>query len=196
MKRRNRLRRRVVLVLALAVIALLFVRSEWMSRWLYPVHFREEIASVSKDYELDAHLVAAIIRVETNYKPEAVSKKGAIGIMQLMPDTADWIINKGGFKGITPDSISRDPRDGMEIGSWYLNELSRQFGGNMVKVIAAYNAGPGTVNRWLNEGTWDGEFATVDQVPYGETRHYIQRVIYYYNKYKTLYPDLADSKNG
>ncbi|MFC4809359.1 lytic transglycosylase domain-containing protein [Paenibacillus sp. GCM10023250] len=188
--KKRRLRKRVFLILVLALLALLFIRSEWMSRWLYPVHFREEIAASADAYELDAHLVAAIIRVETNYKPEAVSKKGAIGIMQLMPDTANWIIQKGGFKDMTTEKVSTEPEAGIEIGSWYLNELNAQFKGNMVKVIAAYNAGPGTVNRWLSDGTWDGRAETVDEVPYGETRHYIQRVIYYYNKYKTLYPDL------
>ncbi|SFJ14628.1 soluble lytic murein transglycosylase [Paenibacillus sp. UNC496MF] len=188
--KKRRLRKRVFLILILALLALLFIRSEWMSRWLYPVHFREEIAASAEVYELDAHLVAAIIRVETNYKPEAVSKKGAIGIMQLMPDTANWIIQKGGFKDMTTEKVSAEPEAGIEIGSWYLNELNAQFKGNMVKVIAAYNAGPGTVNRWLSDGTWDGRAETVDEVPYGETRHYIQRVIYYYNKYKTLYPDI------
>ncbi|NBD27008.1 lytic transglycosylase domain-containing protein [Paenibacillus glycinis] len=190
--KKRRLRKRVFLILILALLALLFVRSEWMSRWLYPLHYRAEIAASADSYKLDAHLVAAIIRVETNFKPEAVSKKGAIGIMQLMPDTANWAIQKGGFTDITAEKVSQEPSAGIEVGSWYLNELSAQFKGNMYKVIAAYNAGPGTVNRWLADGTWDGEPGTVEQVPYGETRHYIQRVIYYYNKYKKLYPDMLD----
>ncbi|MBM7564086.1 lytic transglycosylase domain-containing protein [Paenibacillus sacheonensis] len=188
-KKKRRLRKRVFLILVLGLLALLFVRSEWMSHWLYPVHYREAIVSSADTYELDPHLVAAIIRVETNYKPEAVSRKGAVGIMQLMPDTANWAIKKGGFEDITAESVAKRPEAGIEIGSWYLGELNDQFEGSMVKVIAAYNAGPTTVNRWLSDGTWDGEIGTVDQIPYGETRHYVQRVIYYYNKYEELYPD-------
>ncbi|WP_219838129.1 lytic transglycosylase domain-containing protein [Paenibacillus sp. R14(2021)] len=190
-KKKRRARKRVFLILILAFLVLLFVRSEWMSRWLYPLQFSEDIAISAENYQLDAHLVAAIIRVETNFKPGAVSKKGAVGVMQLMPDTANWIIQKGGFTNITTEAISQRPDVSIEIGSWYLKALNDQFGGNMYKVIAAYNAGPGTVKRWLSDGTWDGKPDTVDQVPYGETRHYIQRVIYYYNKYKALYPDLA-----
>ncbi|AZN42423.1 lytic transglycosylase domain-containing protein [Paenibacillus albus] len=189
-KRRNKFRRRVILILVIALLTLLFVRSEWMSHWMYPVKYRSDIVISATNYKLEPHLVAAIIRVETNYKPGVVSKKGAIGVMQLMPDTAKWIIERGGFTNVTLDAISNQPDIGIEMGSWYLNALYNQFDGNMYTVIAAYNAGPGTVNRWLKAGTWDGKLETVDQVPYGETRHYVQRVIYYYNKYKDLYPDL------
>ncbi|WP_225442509.1 lytic transglycosylase domain-containing protein [Paenibacillus lycopersici] len=174
----------------IAVLALLFVRSEWMSRWLYPVHYRDAIVASADNYELDAHLIAAIIRVESNYKPEAVSRAGAVGIMQLMPTTALDVIKKGGFKDITVESVSEQPEAAIQVGSWYLNRLNDQFEGNMYKVIAAYNAGPSNVKDWIAKGIWDGQLETVSQVPFGETRHYIQRVIYYYNKYKELYPDI------
>ena len=96
--KRRRARKRFIVLLVIGIIFVLFVRSEWLSRWLYPLHYREEIVLNARKYELDAHLVAAIIRVETNFKPEAVSKKGAFGIMQLMPDTASWIIKRGHFQ--------------------------------------------------------------------------------------------------
>ncbi|WP_338044779.1 lytic transglycosylase domain-containing protein [Paenibacillus lignilyticus] len=190
----RKLRRRVILIITLAFVVLLFVRSEWMSHWMYPVHFREDIVISADNYKLEPHLVAAIIRVETNYKTGVVSRKGAIGVMQLMPDTANWIIQKGGFGKISTEAISNRADVSIEIGAWYLNALNQQFDGNMYTVIAAYNAGPGNVSRWLADGTWDGKLETVDQVPFGETRHYIQRVIYYYNKYKTLYPNLLVAK--
>ncbi|RAP77692.1 lytic transglycosylase domain-containing protein [Paenibacillus montanisoli] len=188
----KKLRRRVLLILTLAFLVLLFVRSEWMSHWLYPVHFRQDIVISAGNYKLEPHLVAAIIRVETNYKTGVVSRKGAIGVMQLMPDTANWIIQRGGFGNVTTEAISNRPDISIEIGSWYLNALYQQFDGNMYTVIAAYNAGPGNVSRWLADGRWDGRLETVEQIPFGETRHYIQRVIYYYNKYKTLYPNLLE----
>ncbi|WP_371264710.1 lytic transglycosylase domain-containing protein [Paenibacillus sp. BC26] len=181
------------MIITLAFVVLLFVRSEWMSHWMYPVHFREDIVISANNYKLEPHLVAAIIRVETNYKTGVVSRKGAIGVMQLMPDTANWIIQKGGFGKISTEAISNRADVSIEIGAWYLNALNQQFDGNMYTVIAAYNAGPGNVSRWLADGTWDGKLETVDRVPFGETRHYIQRVIYYYNKYKALYPDLLQS---
>ncbi|BBH18970.1 transglycosylase SLT domain protein [Paenibacillus baekrokdamisoli] len=189
MKKRRVIKKRFFLFIVIVLLGLLFLKSDWMSRWLYPIHYKQEIQISAANYSLEPHLVAAIIRVETNFSNNAVSKKGAIGIMQLMPDTAKWIVKKGGFKNVTNDALSSRADISIEIGSWYLQSLNQQFKGNKYLVIAAYNAGPGKVNRWLSEGTWDGQLETVSRIPYGETRHYVQRVIYYYNKYKALYPD-------
>ncbi|MFC0329113.1 lytic transglycosylase domain-containing protein [Paenibacillus sepulcri] len=184
-------KKRVLLLLIIAVLVLLYLKSDWMNRWMYPIHYQSDIKISSVNYGLDPHLVAAIIRVETNFSNNKVSKKGAIGMMQLMPETADWIVQKGKFSNVTQAAIASRADISIEIGSWYLNSLLQQFKGNTYAVVAAYNAGPGTVNRWMSEGTWDGKLETVDKLPYGETRHYVQRVIYYYNKYKKLYPEFA-----
>jgi soluble lytic murein transglycosylase len=189
MKKRRIGKKRFLLVIVLVLLAMLFLGSDWMNRWLYPIHYQEDIQLSADNYSLEPHLLAAIIRVETNYSTDVVSKKGAIGIMQLMPDTAEWIVKKAGFSNVTKKSLSSRADISIEVGSWYLKSLNDQFKGNKYVVIAAYNAGPGKVSSWLADGTWDGKFETVDQIPYGETRHYVQRVIYYYNKYKTLYPD-------
>jgi soluble lytic murein transglycosylase len=188
-KKRRKVRGRFFLFLLLIVLAAMFLRSEWMNRWMYPIHYVQDIRISSENYNIDPHLIAAIIRVETNYKTGLESRKGAVGIMQVMPDTADWIVQQGGFTNLTLDMLMNRADIGIEVGTWYLRSLHKQFDNNMVAVIAAYNAGPGKVNKWLADGTWDGRLETVDRVPYGETRHYVQRVIYYYNKYRKLYPD-------
>jgi len=86
----------------------------------------------------------------------------------------------------------------IRLGAWYLDYLSRLFGryssglsakDAMAIVTAAYNAGPGNVERWLREGTWDGTYGNAKRIPYGETRHYVQRVLYYYEKYAAIYAD-------
>ena len=182
-------RKRVFLILVLALLAVLFFNSEWMSRWMYPIHYKEDIRISADNYKLEPHLLAAVIRTETNFKPSKVSKKGAVGIMQIMPDTADWIVEKSGLNGVTRDNLTHRADVGIEMGAWYLQWLQKQFKGNQVAVIAAYNAGPGAVKRWISEGTWDGQLDTVSRIPYGETRHYVQRVNYYYKKYKNLYPE-------
>ncbi|WP_274649740.1 lytic transglycosylase domain-containing protein [Paenibacillus humicola] len=189
MKQGKPVRKRVFLLLVLTLLALMFWRSDWLGKWMYPIHYRDDIRISSENYGLEPHLVAAIIRVETNYNTGLQSKKGALGIMQMMPDTAEWIVQQGKFSNITPSMLSERADISIEIGAWYLHSLHQQFGGNMIAAIAAYNAGPGAVNRWISDGTWDGRIETVDRLPYGETRHYIQRVVYYYNKYKKLYPE-------
>lgn len=188
--RKRMKRKRFLLPLILIVLCALFVQSDWLGRWIYPISYKEEIKQNAEQYGLDPLLIAAIIRVESNYKLNAVSSKGAIGIMQIMPDTAEWILKQDNFGRITTKDAGNEAHAGIQLGSWYVKELNRQFDGNMIASLAAYNAGPGKVRQWLEKGVWTGEEQTVRDIPYGETRHYVQRVMYYYKKYEKIYETL------
>ncbi|WP_163854762.1 lytic transglycosylase domain-containing protein [Paenibacillus elgii] len=179
-------KKRVFALLLLTFVIFLFLSSTYVGRMLYPIRYEQEIRQNAAKYDLDPFLVAAVIRVESNYLTETESKKGAYGMMQLMPDTANWIIDKARFSEEFRNRLN-DPAVSIELGSWYLNWLSKQFNGNRIAVLAGYNAGHGKVSRWLQENEWDGTLQNADRIPYGETRHYIQRVMYYYNKYEKLY---------
>lgn len=183
----KRRRKRWFLLLFIAVIAVLFVKSEWLGRLIYPVYYTDEIKSNAEIYGLDPLLIAAIIRVESNFNEKAVSPKGAVGIMQLMPDTAAWIIERGSFRNISVEDAACCAEAGIRLGAWYVSELFRQFDGNLPAVLAAYNAGPTKVRTWMNNKIWDGRLQTVQNIPYGETRHYVRRVMYYYKKYTEVY---------
>jgi soluble lytic murein transglycosylase len=190
-KRSKRIKRkRVILPLILIVLCALFVQSEWLGRWIYPISYTDEIKRNASDYQLDPLLIAAIIRVESNYKLEAVSPKGAVGIMQIMPETAAWILEQDNFGTLSIKDAGREAQAGIKLGSWYVKELNRQFNGNLVASLAAYNAGPGKVRQWLENGVWDGKEQTLRDIPFGETRHYVQRVMYYYKKYQKIYETL------
>ncbi|MNE39724.1 Soluble lytic murein transglycosylase precursor [compost metagenome] len=156
---------------------------------MYPVYYKADIKASASNYGLEPQLVAAIIRSESNYQTGRESRKGALGLMQIMPDTAAWVVQKAGFREVTEDMLLHRADVSIEVGTWYLHSLHKQFDHNSIAVIAAYNAGPGNVRKWMDSGVWDGTQDTISQIPFGETRHYIQRVIYYYNKYKDLYPD-------
>ncbi|MBD2863833.1 MULTISPECIES: lytic transglycosylase domain-containing protein [Paenibacillus] len=179
-------KKRVFAILFILFLVLLFYNSDWLGKLLYPIRYEKDITISAQNYEVDPFLIAAIIRVETNYNPEKISKKGAIGLMQLMPDTAEWIVKKAGYAEETSKLLHRADVN-IEVGAWYLNSLYNQFGSNKIATLAAYNAGPGNARKWLDNGTWDGTLKNVDQIPFGETRHYIQRVLYYYDKYVDLY---------
>ncbi|OXS62748.1 lytic transglycosylase [Cohnella sp. CIP 111063] len=189
MKRRVR-RKRFILMLVVIVLGALFIRSDWLGKRIYPISYQDEIKRNAQHYELDPLLIAAIIRVESNYRLTAVSRKGAVGIMQIMPDTAEWILKQGDFGDITVKDAGSQAHAGIALGSWYVKELNRQFKGDLIKSLAAYNAGPGKVRSWLEKGVWDGEERTISDIPYGETRHYVQRVLYYYKKYQDIYETL------
>lgn len=190
MRKKDKRRSRVLLPILLIVLAVLFVQSDWIGRWIYPISYKEEIKLGAATYDLDPLLIAAIIRVESNYKAQAVSPKGAVGIMQIMPDTAEWIIQQGDFGRMSAKQAGTDVHAGITLGAWYVKELHRLFDGDLTKALAAYNAGPGKVRQWLDEGRWDGTEAKLSDIPYGETRHYVQRVLYYYKKYRDLYETL------
>ncbi|HEX7057217.1 MAG TPA: lytic transglycosylase domain-containing protein [Bacilli bacterium] len=192
-------KKRVILPLVLVFIGLLFFDTDLVGKLLYPVKYEQDILLSSAHYNVDPYLVAAIIRVETNFATNKTSKKGAIGLMQLMPDTADWIIEQGQFSDLTKQRLQR-PDVNIEVGTWYLDSLGKQFAAQFatsdpekVKVdkialiSAAYNAGPRRVGDWLEQNAWDGSADTIGQIPIGETRHYIQRILYYYKKYKQYY---------
>ncbi|UHA76151.1 lytic transglycosylase domain-containing protein [Paenibacillus sp. 481] len=182
-------KKRIFLLLFLGFLFLLFFQSQWLARWMYPIHFEESIQKVAATYNLDPLLIAAVIRVETNYELGRESRKGAIGIMQLMPNTATWAMEQLKVdKQWSLDQLKNEAEPSIRLGAWYLKSLHKQFKGNRIAAIAAYNAGPGNVSKWLSNGTWDGQYDTAqDQIPFGETRQYVKRVIHYYEKYKSIY---------
>lgn len=113
-------------------------------------------------------------------------EKGAVGLMQIMPDTAEWIVSQAKFRP-QDEQYLYDPVMNIEIGTWYLNFLLNRYEGDLIKVIAAYNAGPGKVNGWLESQQWSGHRETIEDIPFGETRQYVQRVLYYHDRYKRIY---------
>lgn len=183
-------KKRVLLLLFLGMLFLLFVQSQWLGRWMYPIAYEDEIRKYAAQYDVDPLLVAAIIRVETNFQAGRESRKGAIGVMQLMPETATWAMEQLKMNNRwSLDELKNTADPNILIGTWYLKSLHKQFNENWIAAIAAYNAGPGNVNKWIRNKVWDGSYDTAkQQIPYGETKLYVQRVIHYYDKYKKIYP--------
>lgn len=184
MKKKQR-KRWFALVLLLLVL-ILFYRSDWLGRLIYPILYRDEIEQAAAEADLDPRLVAAVIRVETNYRPWAESNKGAVGIMQIMPPTAKSILQERQFKGYSLGDMEQ-PEVNIRVGTTYLSMLLRKYDQDIVKAVASYNAGPGNVNDWLEQGIWDGSLESVDSIPFGETSRYVRKVMYYYHKYQELY---------
>ncbi|MFO7262786.1 MAG: hypothetical protein A6D91_03990 [Bacillaceae bacterium G1] len=176
---------------AVALLAgLLLVYSATYQRLAFPMHYRDEIWQAAAKYDVSPYLVAAIIQSESRYNKDARSKKGALGLMQLMPETAKWALLQMGYSEAAEEFL-HDPSLNIEVGTWYLRWLLDYYQGNWPLAIAAYNAGQGVVDRWLREGQWDGRADTVDQIPYPETRRYVRKVLYYYQKYRHIYRDAS-----
>ena len=171
----------------------------------YPYPSREYdsmIVKYANDYNLQPAYVYAIILNESSFKFDAVSYLGARGLMQLMPDTAEWIAGKLYIHGYAFERMY-DPESNIVFGCWYLNYLSNLFDGDLVCVTAAYHAGQGQVLNWLSDRSIsdDGRVIDVSRLPKGETQQYVEKVIKAYafyqdRNFKTSSADSDSSNNG
>ena len=170
-----------LLVLFIVIIAPVF----W--RVLYPMPYRSSIESYSGEYDLDPRLVAAVIKVESNFRPDAASHKGARGLMQVIPTTGDWIATQIGLPNFS-DARLYDPDVNIRLGCWYLRNLLTEFKGQLPIALAAYNGGRGNVQNWLATGAWTGKEEDITQIPFSEPRGYVWKVLKVYAVYQELYP--------
>lgn len=168
----------------LSLVCCLLV-SPRIGRLFYPFHYRDTIQSYAAAYNLDPMLVAAVIYTESGFRCRAVSERGARGLMQVMPSTAQWVAEQMG--ALYAPEMLFDVEYNIQIGCWYLADLYSIFGGETVVVLAAYNGGRGEVRRWLEQGIWDGTLAGLEQIPFSETRTFIMRVLEAHRKYRQIY---------
>jgi soluble lytic murein transglycosylase len=189
-------KKRTFVILFIAVLLFIYLDQDILGRWMYPIRYEPLIKEFATVYEIDPYLVASIIRVESNFHADKTSDKGAKGLMQLMPETAAWAIESSGGH---PSDAERlyEPQVNIRYGAWYIHWLQKQLlTDNLTQeeaitlTAAAYNAGPGNVDSWMSNGIWDGSFEQLGSIPFGETRHFVNRVHYYYVKYSDHYPDL------
>lgn len=172
------------LTLLVVVLTVIF-GGRWALRRAYPLEHRELLFRWASEYNLDPFLVASIIRAESGFKANATSHRGARGLMQIMPDTARWAAEQ--MKVHFAPELLADPDYNIRLGCWYLATLIREFNGETVLALAAYNAGRTNVRNWLAENRWTGEHATLNQIPFQETRLYVAKVLRDAERYRRIY---------
>ena len=152
---------------------------------LYQLEYETYIADACERHGVDPYLVAAIIESESDWVDGAESTKGAMGLMQLMPETAQQMASWGLVDAEAyPYEDLTDPITNIEYGCAFLAYLCDYYDGDVDKVIAAYNAGMGNVNAWL-----DSDAAFIDAIAFPETQAYLLKVRAAYSRYQDLYPD-------
>ncbi len=150
----------------------------WWERLWYPLHYEQIVRGHARNYSLDPALLAAVIYQESKFKADARSQSGAIGLMQLLPDTAKGIALHTGGSAFRVDDLY-DPEINVRYGAWYLHHLLRKYGDEKT-ALAAYNAGQDNVDRWLNAGRG---------IQFSETRAYVHRVEELKKIYRDAYGD-------
>ena len=166
------------LVVALAATAFSLEQSKpgWYAQLRYPLAYEHVIRGHAENYDLDPALLAAVIYRESKFDADARSSSGAIGLMQLLPDTAKGIaVHTGGKKFVVEDLY--DPEINVRYGSFYLRRLLRKYDDERL-ALAAYNAGQANVDRWIEEG---------GEIQFPETQQYVDEVLELRDVYARAY---------
>jgi soluble lytic murein transglycosylase len=177
---------RVLVAIPLALLAfagaaawVVEAEPDWYLRARYPLEYEHIVRGHARNYDLDPALLAAVIYAESRFDPNVESAAGAVGLMQLLPDTAKGIaVRTGGSTFVVSDL--RDPEINVRYGSWYLNHLRARYDGDLRLALAAYHAGQGNVDQWLAEGS---------KILFPETQDYVDEVERVRRVYAKAYPD-------
>ena len=158
----------------------------WQAR--YPFPFLKEIATWSKQRQVNPLLVTALIRQESRFEPKIRSVAGAVGLMQVMPETGKWIAEKIKLKQYNLEN----PNDNVQMGTWFLDYTQREYDNNSLLAVASYNAGTGNVSKWLRQLGKRAPDEFVEAIPFDETRGYVRQVFGNYWNYMRLYnPEIS-----
>ena len=170
------------LVLILILTGAVSCRS--VMKTLYPHKYADAVEKYSAQYGVDEDLVYAVIRTESSFRTDAGSEVGAAGLMQIMPDTFEWLCMRMGEEADFADLY--EPDTAIRFGTYLLHLLLDEFGDTRT-ALAAYHAGRGQVGKWLRDGSVSSDGRTLEHIPFRDTAHYVRKVDRAMQTYKKIY---------
>ena len=153
---------------------------------VYKLEYTEYVKKYANEYNVDEYLIYAIIKAESNFDQDAVSHRGAKGLMQLMYSTAEDISKRIDIE-LNEDNIL-DPDININLGTKYISMLIQKYN-NINLALAAYNAGSGNVDGWIEKGTLKSDGSDIENVPFTETNNYVRKILRDYEIYKNIYEE-------
>ena len=174
-------------IVVVIIVFLIFVRIPIL-KIIYPRTYEEVVSIYSEEYGVDDNLILALIKAESNFDADAVSNRSAIGLMQLMEETAIDVANRNGIE-LNDENIRQDLCDvykNVQIGTAYLASLLDRYESREI-ALAAYNAGIGTVDNWIEKGIIKADGSDIENIPYKETNYYVRKILRDYEFYNNLY---------
>ena len=180
----------VVLLAGFAWFAFRSVQPDVMEH-SYPRKYKSIVTEQAAEYDLEESLVYAVIKAESNFDAEAVSSVGAVGLMQMMPETFYWMQTHVGET--YDESALYEPEVSIRFGCALLRLLLSEYG-DLTVALCAYNAGMGNVASWLSDSAYSDDGKTLKAIPFGETEAYVQKVLQYKETYEEIY--YGGMKNG
>jgi soluble lytic murein transglycosylase len=172
-------------ILSLAIVAILLAFTiNCFNGYFYPIKYKEIIIESGNEFSVDSALIASIANAESGYRTNALSQKGAVGIMQILPSTAEWIADKLN-EDFEIEKLS-EPQCNIRYGSYYLSYLFDMFNDRDL-VICAYNAGQNNVKSWLANKEYSQDKIKLDKIPFPETEKYLNKVLKNMRHYEKRY---------
>ena len=153
-----------------SVIFLLIFGNFCFYGYVFPMKYQEQISQACDTFDVDEAVVYSVINVESHFKKDVVSSKGAVGLMQILPSTAEQIKTELGYE----DFDLKNPTDNIFMGTYYISKLQKRFK-NETTALASYNAGPTAVSNWLGDERYSQDGVSLKKIPYAETRNYVEK---------------------
>ena len=179
----------LVLILTIIFILLKIVKvQEIVLKQIYPIKYQEYVEKYSEEYGVDKYIIYAIIKAESNFDTSVRSQRGAIGLMQLMEDTADDMANTVQIEIVSEENLF-DAETNINLGTAYYSYLLEYYNGTNTLALTAYNAGMGNTNSWINDGIIKEDGSDIENIPYTETNNYVRKILSNYQMYLNLYSE-------
>lgn len=175
----------IIMVAILVIVAFNFndIKTYVLEK-MYPTEYSEYVELYAKEYNVDKNLIYAIIKAESNFNGDAVSTKGANGLMQLMQSTAEDVAKKLNVK--VDKKTILEPKVNINLGTKYISILLEKYQ-DIGLALAAYNAGSGNVDSWIKDGILKEDGSNIENIPYKETNNYVRKILRDYKIYQSLY---------
>lgn len=178
----------IFIIIIIIIFIFLGLYKNDILKLIYPKKYSDIISNYSQKYNVDENLIFAVIKAESNFKNEAVSHKGAIGVMQIMKETGEEIAKTIGLN-LDAGSIEEELGNldnNINIGTKYLSNLLEKYQNEEV-ALAAYNAGIGTVDNWIEKGIIQSDGSDIENIPYKETNNYVRKILRDYEIYTAIW---------
>lgn len=175
-----------ILVIVVIIIAKVFNIEQIILQNIYPKKYEEYVEKYAEENNIDPLLIFSIIKAESNFKENAESSSGAVGLMQLMEETAKEIAESMDEPILEKEDL-KEAETNIKIGTKYYSILQKNYDGNMLLALTAYNAGIGNVNTWIKNGIIKSDGSDIENIPYKETNMYVRKIIRNYKMYNKIY---------